>query len=89
MGGSLLGQWGLPMPVVEAVAMHHHPAQLLSRDFCPLTAVHAANGLTRARSLAEARERLDLGYLRELGVERHLEGWWECTVTARAAGELA
>lgn len=43
LGACLLGIWGLPTGIVEAVALHHRPAQFLSKSFCPLTAVHAAN----------------------------------------------
>ena len=42
VGGYLLGLWGLPVPVVEAIALHHNPARSLNRTFSPLTAVHVA-----------------------------------------------
>src|SRR5258708_7893735 len=48
IGGYLLGLWGLPVPVVEAIALHHHPAKGPSLAFGALTAVHAANGLVNA-----------------------------------------
>jgi len=43
IGAYLLGVWGLPEPVVEAVAWHHRPSVCPSRQFCPLGAVHVAN----------------------------------------------
>lgn len=43
VGGYLLGLWGLPVPVVEAIALHHTPGKCSSRDFGPLTAVHMAS----------------------------------------------
>lgn len=45
VGGYLLGLWGLPVPVVEAIALHHHPQLSADTAFTPLTAVHAANAL--------------------------------------------
>ena len=54
IGGSLLGYWGLPMAVVEAVALHHHPTRFLSDSFSPLTAVHVANAIEHATILCES-----------------------------------
>jgi putative nucleotidyltransferase with HDIG domain len=45
VGAALLGLWGLPLDIVEAVIMHHAPGWLLDRAFCPLSAVAAANWL--------------------------------------------
>ena len=42
VGAYLLGLWGLPDPIVEAVAFHHNPRRCLGDGFTPLTAVHAA-----------------------------------------------
>jgi putative nucleotidyltransferase with HDIG domain len=42
-GAYLLGLWGLPDSLVEAVAYHHRPAESGNNAFCALTAVHAAN----------------------------------------------
>ena len=78
VGGSLLALWSLPLPVIEAVAFHHHPAFFLSQAFSPLTAVHVANAFLGCDSLDQARPRLDLGYLGMIGVERHLPAWWSC-----------
>lgn len=44
-GAALLGVWGLPLNIVEAVILHHAPGWLLDRAFCPLSAVAAANWL--------------------------------------------
>lgn len=42
VGGYLLGLWGLPVPIVEAIAHHHHPGEPADRAFSALTAVHLA-----------------------------------------------
>src|SRR6202012_5531935 len=48
VGGYLLGLWGLPVPVVEAIALHHRPDVTLLKSFSPLTALHAGNVLVSA-----------------------------------------
>ncbi len=42
LGAYLLGLWGLPYELVEAVAHHHQPSDSLTRGFSPLAAVHIA-----------------------------------------------
>lgn len=44
VGAYLLGLWGLPLAMVEAVAYHHEPALTLPSD--TLVAVHVANALS-------------------------------------------
>ena len=80
LGAYLLGLWGLPDAIVEAVAFHHMPSRCLSRSFAVLTPVHAANALARAAEAGpEAREvaRLDTTYLEEVGVANHVPRWRE------------
>ncbi len=43
IGGYLLGLWGLPGAVVDAVAWHHDPIGCPEPVFGPLACVHAAN----------------------------------------------
>jgi len=43
VGAYLLGLWGLPDPVVEAVGWHHDPARAAPAGFSALIAVHAAD----------------------------------------------
>jgi putative nucleotidyltransferase with HDIG domain len=45
VGAYLLGMWGLPHAVVEAVAYHHKPELAAAAAFGPLTAVHVANAV--------------------------------------------
>jgi len=77
VGGCLLGAWGLPMAIVEAVALHHHPACFLSRKFSPLTAVHVANALCRAESAEHFGALVERDYLAVLGLGDRVPGWWE------------
>ena len=48
VGGYLLSLWGVPLPVVEAVAFHHDPSHHEASGFTPLTAVHVANAMDLA-----------------------------------------
>ncbi len=74
----LLGLWGLPAPIVEAVAFHHTPQNSGLSEFGPLTAVHVANVLEPELAKAESCGRpaeIDLDYLAALGVRDRLEAW--------------
>ena len=46
LGGYLLGIWGLPVPIVEAVTFHHQPSRLGERFDPVVAAVHLASHLT-------------------------------------------
>lgn len=48
VGGYLLGLWGLPVAVVEAIARHHQPGLAPDQTFTARTAVHVANTLIHA-----------------------------------------
>jgi len=43
IGAYLLGLWGLPYTVVEAVALHHGPNRVPHQNFDAISAVYAAN----------------------------------------------
>ena len=78
LGACLLGIWGLPMPIVEAVALHHYPICFLSKQFCPLTAVHAANALEH--EIHQDTQGLlcsgaDTNYLTQLALLERLDAW--------------
>jgi HD-like signal output (HDOD) protein/CheY-like chemotaxis protein len=45
VGAYLLGLWGVPHPIVEAVAYHHNPSAAMERSFDIPTVVAVANGL--------------------------------------------
>jgi len=80
VGAYLLGLWGLPDPIVEAVAFHHEPAKCPHSGFCPLTAVHIANVLengTRPNASMTLDDDLDGEYLARLGLPSSKEHWQE------------
>ena len=78
VGGYLLALWGLPVPVVEAIALHHRPSKGQGGGLQPLTAVHAANvlvGQTRPAIEGVPFSQLDQAYLSDLGLAGRLEAW--------------
>ncbi|MCX6903767.1 MAG: response regulator, partial [Verrucomicrobia bacterium] len=78
VGAYLLGIWGLPVLMVEAVAWHHEPAQSADRVFTPLTAVHVANALVHAQtplSQETFSSMVDARYLDQLGLSHRLGAW--------------
>jgi HD-like signal output (HDOD) protein len=75
IGAYLLGLWGLPDNVIEAVAFHHRPRVVGSGSFDLLAAVHIANHLVQGEPAADRSAGLDMDYLRELGVVDRLPEW--------------
>ena len=77
-GGYLLGLWGLPVPVVEAIALHHTPSESFSRTFTALTAVHVADVLAEALSPSQEGESqavIDEAHLTAAGLIDRLPVW--------------
>jgi len=67
-GAYLLGLWGLPMPIIEAVAFHRQPARSSTRSFWVTGAVHVAMALASSEEPDEA-------YLARSGVLGRLPEW--------------
>jgi putative nucleotidyltransferase with HDIG domain len=78
LGACLLGIWGLPTGIVEAVALHHYPTRFLSKQFCPLTAVHVANAFEYELRKDKAKlpgAMVDSNYLTDLQVADRVDAW--------------
>ena len=78
VGGYLIGLWGLPVPVVEAVSLHHCPSRTTQPAFSPLTSLHAANVLEHERpdsGNGVPPPRFDADYLGKVGVSDRLDAW--------------
>jgi HD-like signal output (HDOD) protein len=87
VGGYLLGLWGLPVTVVEAIALHHCPHRTSSPGFCALTAVHAANVFEHGRTdcpRPNAENDLDSPYLARLGLAHRVAAWRQTGQTAES-----
>ena len=79
VGAYLLALWGLPNPVVEAVAQHHQPSRSAATEFSPVIAIHAADVFAHELLAAntEVLPRLDLACLDRLGCTGNIETWRE------------
>ena len=78
VGAYLLALWGLPNPIIEAVAMHHQPAQCRAPSFSPAIAVHVADVFAHQFSGTNTEvppPQLDLAHLTQLGFAGRLETW--------------
>lgn len=69
-GAYLLGLWGLPMPIIEAVAFHLHPRSSGLRSFWVTGAVHVATALASGNPVDEE-------YLQRVGALPKLPAWRE------------
>lgn len=76
IGAYLLGMWGLPYPIIEAVAYHHEPRRVTQRQFDILTAVYAANLLAQPAG-ANFEDVVDSDYLTGLDVAGRIPLWKE------------
>jgi putative nucleotidyltransferase with HDIG domain len=80
VGACALTIWGLPSPIVEAIAYHHHPEKNKSRMFTPTIAVHAANAIAHELQPdvnAPAVDKLDEIHLADLGLASQVAHWRE------------
>jgi putative nucleotidyltransferase with HDIG domain len=78
MGAYLLGIWGLPNVIVEAITFHHRPADQIFEQADLMTALYTANGLIKMCQYEKAANYtayLDLNYLQKTGVMRYLDEW--------------
>lgn len=78
VGAYLIGLWGLPGPVVEAIGFHHCLDGYPENSFSPTLAVHAANVFYHENRPLESMDKptsLDLGYLERVGLSNRIEVW--------------
>lgn len=80
VGAYLLGLWGLPDSIIEALAHHHSPRLAPGQGFRTLTAVHVADAIEHECTPSESGyglARLDEGHLADLGLSGRLPVWRE------------
>lgn len=76
VGAYLMGLWGLPANIVDAVAWHHRPSFEIAKSFTPTVAVHAADAITGSTHHALFNTScLDTLYLHSLGLANKVDGW--------------
>jgi HD-like signal output (HDOD) protein len=92
VGAYLLGIWGLPSPVVEAVAHHHHPERVPQDSLDAVGIVYISNIL--AHQVADSTHlpacssqvEIDPDYLDRIGVSEQFPSWQE--MAKASVGEL-
>ncbi len=80
LGAALLAIWGLPLPLIDAVAYHHEPGNSEDQKFTVLTAVHASNALAYEKKHGPAAVlgcTLDQEYIARLGLAHRRNIWRE------------
>lgn len=69
VGGALLGLWGLPFPIVDAVTNHHTPSHSEIKEISPLTAVHLASIYYWQNTQKDYPVPIDSNYIQSLNLE--------------------
>jgi HD-like signal output (HDOD) protein/ActR/RegA family two-component response regulator len=79
LGAYLMSIWGLPHPLIQAVAFHDRPSDSINKLFSSLTAVHGADAIISAASESPILKdvELDEKYLMELGLKLRRRDWGE------------
>ncbi len=78
VGAYLLGLWGLPSPIVAAVAFHHRPHTYETTAFNPLAVVHSANNLAHdlsGQKLETPNSGFDMTFLHNLEIMGKIPVW--------------
>jgi hypothetical protein len=85
IGAYLLGLWGMPLDLLEVAALHHQPANSVTKGFTPLTAVHVANALEHEtnpdKDDAANAAKVDEAYLAQAGFLDQLDTWRKAVTT--------
>jgi putative nucleotidyltransferase with HDIG domain len=68
VGAYLMGIWGFPESVVEAIAFHHCPSKCSNSSFGILSVIHLANASEHDDHAKNNGNRLDTDYLDKLGI---------------------
>ncbi len=77
VGAYLLGLWGLPPSIIEAIAFHHHPRSCENQSVIPLSFVHTADALVLKNHSGPllGASALDTDYIQHIGLEPQLNRW--------------
>jgi len=77
VGAYLMGLWGLPDPIVEAIAFHHLPKESECKTAGPLSFVHMGNVFSNNEEPETELKGLDSEYIESMGFEEKVEKWRE------------
>lgn len=80
LGAYLIGLWGLPGPIVEAIGFQHRLDEYPADSFSPALAVHVANTYYYQYKLTEiigAPMELNSTYIEKIGLASYIDKWQE------------
>ncbi len=80
IGAYLVGLWGLPDPIVEAILFHETPAECSTSRLSPLTFLHVANAFEGEDIVGENSDiplKIDQDYLEKAGLTHRISKWAE------------
>ena len=88
VGAYLFALWGLPFPILEAIAFHHRPGSCPQKELGILTSVHVGNSLEHLlENDGDADWQPDREYLAELNILGKLPVWQALCHQAIKEGE--
>lgn len=80
IGAYLVGLWGLPDPIVEAILFHEAPAECSTATLSPLTFLHVANAFEEediGEDYLDIPLEIDQEYLGKAGLAHRVSKWAE------------
>jgi HD-like signal output (HDOD) protein/ActR/RegA family two-component response regulator len=79
VGAYLIGIWGLPHTLTQAVGFHDRPGLVVENRFSPLTATHVADAIVSEKHCSATTQdvALDRAYLAGLGIGDREAAWRE------------
>jgi HD-like signal output (HDOD) protein len=89
VGSYLLGVWGMPLPLVEATALHLAPGSATTIEFSLVTVVHVANVLayeSHGPVNGLVMPELDSDYLATLELPKKTDAWRKVLAAAPSNG---
>ena len=93
VGAYLLGIWGLPDTIVEAVAFHHYPSRCPAAGFGALAAVHAADVFAfelDGEDTTVPLPSLDTSFIQSLDLSERIAPWRDiCQTFSRKQSEAS
>jgi HD-like signal output (HDOD) protein/CheY-like chemotaxis protein len=75
VGGYLLGLWGFPQPIIEAVVWHHTPSRCGDSGLGLCGLLHIADQLAHERDAEPSEPAVEPGYLQALGLQDRWSEW--------------
>ena len=91
VGAYLMELWGVPEPIVKAIAFRSCPGRSSDRAFSPLAAVHVAAAAveTGPEDLGGVTAPVDMEYLERIGCADRIDTWCRICRTECLEGALA